>query len=243
VHASSWAKVNPELAATALKRTAEKQRFFHNVRVHTEAGCLTMATFQQPHNISTQDCYVTDDDMGRQSFLEPIFIERLLDFRGTSALQTLVDVDLCYQSRVPLLSAAGTSTLWCFDFWAVRANVLWQTDGKAHFKSERQRLLDRHNGEAVLAHNEFISSHGVPRELKWFMTGPYKLARVHFADVLCSNKCKHFIDMVLRHANLHKDLSCVYYSDGYTQASARMYREHALPQNGLKIYVPYLVRA
>lgn len=243
MHASAWAQINPEQAATALTRTAEKQRFFNNVRVHTEGGCLTIATFQQPHNISTKDCYVTDADIERQSSLEPLFIKRLLEFRGTSALRMLADFDLCYQSRVPLLSAAGTSTRWCFDFWAVDANVLWQTDGEAHCKSEPQRLLDRHNGEAVLAHNEFISRHGVPPELKWFMTGPYKLARVHFADVICPRKCRYFIEMVLRHAMLHRDLSCVYYSDGYAHAGAGMYRKHALPQNGLKICVPYLVRA
>lgn len=229
--------MNPEPHATHLLRTEEKQRFFHGVRVHHKGSYQLVGTFEQPHNVHTRDVYINDDNLARQSSLEPVFIERLLEFRGTELMKKHGDIDICYQPRPPFVSNAGVDRRWMIDFWSVHANVLWQVDGQQHQKQSKQWARDVANAQAVLTHNECIRVAGVPTEFQWFLSKPYKLARAHFLDVIDAERCRDFISRVLRHALDHEGCSCIYYSSGYASAQAAAYRQHAIPESGHVIYM------
>lgn len=237
IHSQAWAKINPETQATQLLRTAEKQRFFHGARVHYNGVHQVVGTFEQPHNVHTRDVYISDDNFARQSSLEPVFVQRLLEFRGTPLLQKLSDIDICYQPRPPFISSAGVDRRWMIDFWSVHANVLWQVDGEQHQKKALQWQRDMANAQAALEHNEYIASKGVPSEFRWFLSKPYKLARVHFLDVINADKCRQFITFVLHHAQAHEQVSCIYYSSAYTEPQATAYREHAIPKTEQVMFV------
>lgn len=196
-----------------------------------------VGTFEQPHNVHTREVHITDDDFARQSSLEPVFIQRLLEFRGTELLLKLGDIDICYQPRPPFVNDTGVDRRWMIDFWSVLANVLWQVDGQQHQNKSKQLRLDRANAQAVLDHNEYIRNKGVPSEFRWFLSKPYKLARAHYLDVINADKCRYFIASVLRHAMENGQASCIYYSSGYTNPSAAAYREHAIPRSGHIMFV------